>query len=172
MTDEDITLVQPTEALREAYFALLEDFRAAGEPHRKEPLSDFAAFVQERRDHARGINLSEGLVPYTTFWLVRNGSEILGTAGLRHRLTDALRDVGGHIGYAVRPSARRKGYATLLLRLVLDQARERGLDRVLVTCDKDNVASARVIQRNGGRLASEGPSAQSGTITQRYWIEL
>ena len=83
-----------------------------------------------------------------------------------------LRDFGGHIGYGVRPSERRKGYATLMLRLVLDKARAMGIERVLITCDKDNLASARVIQKNGGVLDSESYSEQAKRVTQRYWIEL
>ena len=89
---------------------------------------------------------------------------------LRPRLTEKLEDRGGHIGFAVRPSERGKGYATLMLKLVLEKAKQLGLRRVLVTCDKDNLASARVIQKNGGQLNTESISKQFGKMTQRYWI--
>ncbi len=83
-----------------------------------------------------------------------------------------MEDVGGHIGYRIRPSERRKGYGTLILALTLAEARKLGLPRVLLTCDQDNIASARVIQANGGALASEGYSPQTQTLVSRYWIEL
>ena len=77
---------------------------------------------------------------------------------------------GGHIGYSVRPSQRRKGYATEMLRLVLEEARRLGLKQVLVTCDAANEASRRTIRTNGGVL--DGAIAEAGRLTQRYWIAL
>lgn len=175
MCADDTVLVDPRENLREAYVDYMADVRAAeptdGAFTHGEVGSDFAAFVRKLEDEAKGIGLPDGYVPQSTYWLVRGG-RILGTSHLRHRLTEALRDFGGHIGYAVRPSERRKGYGTRLLALTLDKARALGLDRVLVTCDRDNIASARVIQHSGGRLDSESPSPHTGTMKQRYWIDL
>ena len=91
---------------------------------------------------------------------------------MSHWLTDALRDWGGHIRYGVRPSERNKGYGTLMLKLALDKARALGIGRVLITCGKDNIASQRVILKNGGVLDSESYSEQAGRVTQRYWIDL
>lgn len=176
MPEEQITLMEPTEELRKAYAAFLKDFRSAGEPRVAggggQAGDDFAAFVRKLRDNARGVGLAEGHVPASTYWLVRNGGEILGTANLRHELTAHLLHEDGHIGYSVRPSERRKGYATRMLAMVLAKCRARGLGRVLVTCDRDNVASARVIQKNGGVLENEVVATETGKIKQRYWIEL
>ena len=108
----------------------------------------------------------------TLFWLVRGGTAIVGTSQLRHTLTPDLEHEGGHIGYNIRPSQRRKGYGTRLLGLLLGKARGLGLQRVLLTCDTDNVASARIIEKNGGRLDSDGISGKSGKPISRYWIEL
>jgi predicted acetyltransferase len=92
---------------------------------------------------------------------------------IRHALTPCLEAHGGHIGYSIRPTEQRKGYATRMLALALEKARQIGLQRVLITCDQRNVASARVIQKNGGLLKNEMPSDQPGREwTQRYWIEL
>ena len=108
----------------------------------------------------------------TTYWLVKDNEIVLGESRLRHRLTPALENEGGHIGYAIRPRQRRKGYGTCILRLTLEKARDMGLDRVLVTCDTDNLASARIIEKNGGALAGYGISPQSGIQVSQYWIDL
>jgi len=173
--EKKLELVEPCEELREAYIECAEEFEAAEEDHihgsGMKLTDDFGQFVQTLRDCGKGIDLQKGWVPATTFWLVREG-QILGVSNLRHDLTEFLRHEGGHIGYSVRPSERGKGYATVMVKLVLEKAKELGLTRVLITCDKDNVASSRVVQKNGGELESESISKQTGKMKQRYWIRL
>ena len=89
---------------------------------------------------------------------------------IRHRLNEYLLQFGGNIGYSVRPSQRRKGYATEMLALALEECRKLGIDRALVTCDKTNIGSAKTIQKNGGVLENE--VLEGDRITQRYWIAL
>jgi len=103
------------------------------------------------------------------FW-VAEASIYLGAITLRHSLNDFLLRAGGHIGYSIRPSARRRGLATWALAEVLTEARGLGLDRVLVTCGDDNLASARTIEKNGGVL--EDVRATGLGLTRRYWIAL
>lgn len=91
-------------------------------------------------------------------------------SSIRHRLNEHLLRIGGHIGYGIRPSERNKGYATMQLALALDKAKEMGLTRVLLTCDKYNIGSAKTIINNGGILDSE--DIIDGIEIQRYWIEL
>jgi len=113
-----------------------------------------------------------GRVHADAYWIV-DGEEVVGFLQLRHRLNDFLAEVGGHVGYAVRPSRRREGHASRALGLALDRARELGLDRVLVTCDDDNVASAGVIEGQGGVLEDVRDGAAYGCgPKRRYWIEL
>jgi len=97
--------------------------------------------------------------------------KILGVVNICHRITEDMLATDGHIYYAVAPSERRKGYATQQLRLALDICREMGIGPVLVTCDRDNIASAKVIQNNGGVLEDERMSGD-GRVFQRYWITL
>jgi predicted acetyltransferase len=104
-----------------------------------------------------------GWVPCTTLWYI-DGEQYLGRLAIRHRLTPQLSEVGGHVGYDVRPSARRRGHATAMLQAALPVASGLGIDRVLVTCDAGNTASRRVIEANGGVLED-----QRG-IRLRYWI--
>jgi predicted acetyltransferase len=93
-------------------------------------------------------------VPATTLWWV-DGDDYLGRLAIRHRLTRHLLEVGGHIGYDVRPSARRRGHATAMLRAALPMARGLGIESALVTCDVDNVASRKVIEHGGGVLEDQ-----------------
>lgn len=112
-----------------------------------------------------------GRVPADTFLAVRRSDgRLVGMTNIRHTLNDYLFRFGGHIGYSVRPGERRKGYAKEILRLALNWCQELGLERVLVTCDSENKASARTIQANGGVLENRVP--EGGRLTERYWIEV
>mgnify|MGYP001452728121 CR=1 FL=1 len=104
----------------------------------------------------------------TYFALVDN--RIIGTIQIRHTLNESLINSGGHIGYGVRPSERKKGYATKMLALALNKCRELGIKNALVTCDKNNLGSARTIIKNGGILENEFIE-DTGNIVQRYWID-
>jgi len=104
-----------------------------------------------------------GFVPDTEMWWVA-GEEFLGRIVVRHRLTPALLDIGGHIGYDVRPSARRQGHATEMLRQALLVARDLGIDPALITCNVSNIGSRAVIERNGGVLEDE----RRGKL--RFWV--
>ncbi|MFI7603049.1 GNAT family N-acetyltransferase [Actinoplanes sp. NPDC049681] len=130
----------------------------------------FAAFVRKLlRESDPAVPPVPGWVHCTYWWMV-DGDEMLGAIALRHELTDSLLRSGGHIGYGVRPSARRRGLASWALAEVLAYAQGRGLDRVLITCDVDNEASRRTIERNGGAL--EDIREVEGRGVRRYWIAL
>ena len=129
-------------------------------------LAGFPAFLTRAIELANGIALRANRVPYTTYWLLDSARPI-GVSKLRHRLTPALLKSGGHIGFCVRPSERRKGYATALLNLTLEKARLKGIDLVLVTCDESNAGSRGVIEANGGY---EVGGCAKGTC--HYWIDL
>ena len=111
-------------------------------------------------------------VPSSTFFLLDvERNRLLGAANIRHYLNERLLFDGGHIGDGIRPSERRKGYATKLIGLALLECKKLGLDRVLITCDKDNIGSAKSIINNGGVLENEVVDSEGKTI-QRYWIDL
>ena len=115
---------------------------------------------------------TENLVPDSVFFLLdEDRNRLLGAVDIRHSLNDGLLQRGGHIGDGIRPSERRKGYGTEIVRLALKECKKLGIDKVLMTCDKDNTASAKTIVRNGGVLENEFINAD-GKIEQRYWITL
>ncbi len=114
---------------------------------------------------------ARGLAPDTTlFCLDKDRNRLVGAVNIRHYLTESLLLTGGHIGDGIRPSDRGKGYGTAMIALALNECRKLGIDRVLMCCDKTNIASAKTITRNGGVLENE--VADGGGIVQRYWIQL
>jgi predicted acetyltransferase len=173
-------LMAPTAHVQTSFLAAMDEFRAEGRGgpddssmigHEMQDYgagwSDPAAFeeyVRWLRDQAlEDSPRAAGWVPSTTLWWV-SGQHYLGRLAIRHRLTPRLLDLGGHIGYDVRPSARRRGHATAMLAAALPWAAKLGIDRVLVTCDEDNTGSRKVIEANGGEFED-----QRG-IKLRYWI--
>lgn len=173
-------LEPPDPRLRVSFAAAMAEFAAEG----RGAADDHSSIGHYLRDRAHAWSTDEafrvfcesiraerledtprpaGFVPDTELWLV-DDDEFLGRVGIRHRLTPGLLETGGHIGYDVRPSARRRGHATRMLRDALRVAHELGIERALVTCDVENVGSRTVIERNGGVLEDE----RSGKL--RFWV--
>lgn len=118
---------------------------------------------------ARGVDLPAGRVP-ADFLVAEVGGVPVGRVSIRHGLTPFLLEVGGHVGYAVAPEFRGRGHATEILRQSVRRLVALGVDRVLVTCDDDNEASARTIERCGGVLEDVRP-VEGGPPKRRYWID-
>jgi predicted acetyltransferase len=118
----------------------------------------------------RGVDLPAGWVP-ATFLVAEVEGQLVGRVSVRHELNADLAEFGGHIGYAVRPAFRRRAYATDILRQALGVAGSVGVQRALVTCDVDNVASAKVIERCGGALEGVSRARDGSAAERRYWIE-
>ena len=169
-----LSLEEPRESLFDAFVEMSEDYRRAGEARYQHQdgwdLPRYLEYLGQLDHWARGIDLPPNKTPQKTFWLMQDTSAIVGVSRLRLRLNDDLMNEGGNIGYDVPPSKRRQGFGTELLRLMLVKARSLGLDRVFITCNKDNVGSRKIIEANGGMLDSEGISAKYGKPLLRFWI--
>ena len=169
-------LIDPTPKLRTSFLAAMAEFHSDQEHSvpwfvanvdpaaLTDDVAAFEAYVErvlsERREPA---STRTGSVPMTTLWWVE-GDQMLGRLAIRHRLTPKLEQVGGHIGYDVRPSARRRGHATAMLAAALPMAKALGIEQALLTCDETNIGSRRVIEANGGRRVD------SFGDKRRYWL--
>lgn len=167
-------LVKPSQKYKKSFLEALKEF------HQENNLlecdfdtvkNDFSLFIKYLEEQETGINLPENLVPATTFWLIDNG-EFIGRLSIRHFLNKNLLKEGGHIGYNIRPSKRRRGYGKKILELGLLKAKEIGIKRALVTCDETNTPSKKIIEANGGVYENSELIAEGRPLKLRYWIEI
>ena len=134
----------------------------------KNDYHDFDYYLENLEIKSEG----DGKVPDSVFFLLdEDRNRLLGAVNIRHYLNEYLLREGGHIGDGIRPSERRKGYATEMIRLALSECKKLGMNKVLITCDRDNIGSAKSIINNGGILENEFVNSD-GEIEQRYWITL
>lgn len=174
---EEMILCRPDESLLAEAAAYRKEFESdlrmmygAG-CLRKEP--DMEKWLANCRAYERRETCPENLVPATQYVYVRKADgKLVGMLQLRHALNDSLLQFGGHIGYSVRPSERRKGYAKAMLHDALAEARKMGLEKVLVTCADWNAGSRNTILSNGGVLESRIYDPDDREWMERYWITL
>ena len=173
----NVRLIKLTEEYYAQLSEMIDEWKLDQEVN-KGNRSPWAIFKNDYHDFQYYLNNLEikeerdGKVPDSVYFLLDIDRNILlGAVNIRHYLNEYLLRCGGHIGDGIRPSERRKGYATEMIRLALEECRALGITRVLMVCDKANVASARSIVKNGGVLENEFADS-NGNINQRYWIEL
>lgn len=168
----DLQLVKMSEKFKPQLLDMMDEWTKTGETIipwaiRKVDYHDFDAYLKSLEESEQ----KEGYVPASTFFAYDRSRDILvGAVDIRHFLNEALLLDGGHIGDGVRPSERRKGYATAMIALALDECRKLGIEKVLMVCNKENTGSAKSIQNNGGVLENE--INVEGETVQRYWIQL
>ena len=157
MEENKFILAFPSTSDKKDWLAYIDEF------HRSNPESkpldfkigdDYENWLLAKQDEREGRNLEEGRVSSSVFFLKHEGEDrILGHISIRHSIaTDFLSTVGGHIGYGIRPSERGKGYATIGLKLALEECKKLGIQKVLLTCKSSNTASRKCIERNDGKL--------------------
>ena len=173
----NIELVKLTHEYKDQLFDMLEEWKNdIIENHTNiSPWRIWANDFHDFDDYVKSINATEELnndwVPDTTlFCLDRDRNIFVGAVSIRHYLNDKLLKTGGHIGDGIRPGERRKGYATAMIALALEECKKLGITRVLMCCDKNNIGSAKSIIKNGGVLENE--IEEDGHIEQRYWIQV
>jgi predicted acetyltransferase len=171
-------LILPTLRLRDSWLEARDEWgrgvhQPGSELHSDDEVdteAGFSAWIGRLADEGNeALPPAAGRVHADYWWIAERGT-YLGCITLRHALTDFLLRAGGHVGYAVRPSARGGGLAAWALRMTFPRARNLGIDRLLVTCDDSNAASARTIENTGGVL--EDLRWTELGLTRRYWISL
>ena len=162
------------EALREGF---MRGDQAAMKPGEIDTIeADFDAFLARLTIKTGDIVLPNGKlipkVPFDVYWLVDGDETFIGEAGVRYTLNDWLLQIGGHVGYGIRPTLQRRGYGKLILKLSLDVLRDHGIEKALVTCYDHNIGSARIIEANGGVLENLIEDPRGGGKSRRYWIDI
>ena len=173
----NVKLIKLTKEYYSQLSEMIDEWRADQEINRTNR-SPWAIFKNDYHDfdyyleHLEISDPKDGKVPDSVFFLLDTERNILlGAVNIRHALNDHLLQFGGHIGDGIRPSERGKGYATEMIRLSLYECKKLGIEKVLMVCDRSNIASAKTIIKNGGILENEIADAD-GKIHQRYWIDL
>ena len=171
MNRENCKLVELSAAIEGKFRELAAEGAAADETPYKNWDGDFEDYLSRMQVLAKGENVPDGDVPRHTYFLMC-GEKIIGRSEIRRRLNRELELQGGHIGADIRRSERKKGFGTLILELTLGKAKELGLEKVLITCDVNNFASAKTIEKCGGVFDREIIHEETGTFVSHYWIEL
>jgi predicted acetyltransferase len=176
MSREELKLIEPESGFEAEFRSMVAEYTASGETKYAEmyaeAVEDYNAYIARLKDHAKGINLPQGWVRDSTYWLVRGEGDLLGCSRLRYELNDFLRYQGGHIGFEIRPCQRGNGYGTMILDLTLEKARQAGFKKVLLLCHTGNKASARIIEKNGGKFTGIYVPDWPKKPLRRYWIKL
>lgn len=145
------------------------DLHGAALMEKKETFDEWLTMIKNNRNQ---YTVQDGWVPATTFFAIRKeDGKLIGMMDIRHELNDFLREYGGHLGMGVRPTERRKGYATQILMMALDYCRSIGLDKVMAACYEENAASRNTILKCGGELEREF-TYTDGKVVQVFWISL
>jgi predicted acetyltransferase len=165
-----LKLEAPSANLRAEFLDMAADFAAHGESRYAGASQDFEGFLRRIASEEHERVPAPGRVPGSQYWLVSDG-RLLGCSRLRYWLTPELEYEGGHVGYDIRPSARRCGFGTTLLSLTKERAAAMGIARLRITCDVDNRGSIRVIEKNAGILDAVVPSRTRGKMICQYWME-
>ena len=167
-------LVKPSSQYKDSFLEAMREFQADSERSRfgliddlniSEVENNFEKYLEKISNKEKGIGLEEGQVPASSLLLIEDGA-VVGIVSLRHKLNEKLLKMGGHIGYGHQ---KEKWVMEQILEFALLEAKKLGIDRAMVSCDDDNVGSAKIIEKNGGIL--ENKVEHEGKLKRRYWIE-
>jgi predicted acetyltransferase len=168
---EEVYLVIPSMQQEQSYNEMIAEQEKTHPGAIKNRGMDYASWLMDLEKYKNYETCPADLVPSDTFFLINKHNKIIGVITIRHYLNEQFSKVGGHIGYGVRPSERRKGYAKIMLKMALEKCRNMGMRQILITCDKDNIASSKTIIANGGIFENEFIE-DNGNVVQRYWVQI
>lgn len=173
-------LKEPTMEEKEEIEKMALEFSEANDEYPFEGVSDlkkvleksFEEFYNNLETNKHIDKIYPNFANQTTYVLIDENGHIYGMANLRHELKGKLFEIGGHVGYAIRPSERGKGYGTIQLGLLLQKMNEMGIENALITCRENNIGSKRTMEKFIGRSDTLVPSMYEGIMEYRYWIDV
>ena len=168
---EDLFLAVPDIKYQTSFENYVLRYRKIGNEHYfkkyREALGNFQNYLVNLYNYSKGIDLPPGKVAYSTFWLI-DKEEVVGVVRVRHEEVK----YGGHIGYDISPEHRKKGYGNQILKLALDKAKEIGIEEVIITCNINNIASRKIIEKNNGKLLGTIFDEEDKEYLYKYSITL
>jgi predicted acetyltransferase len=169
----EVKLVLPDESHKEKYLKMMDEWISFGGRLNPAALKNNGASYEEwlgwMKDDQNELTCPEGAVPQTLYFAFNEDDILLGAVTVRHYLNERMFIDGGYVGYGVRPSQRRKGYAKKMLALAINKVKEMGVENILITCAADNTGSMKTILANGGVFENEMFN-EYGELVKRFWI--
>lgn len=177
---EELYLKEPTMEEKEEIERMVKEFAEANDEYPFEGLGNFKKVHEESyEEFYKGLEVNKHIddinpnwANQTSYVLIDKNGHIYGAANIRHELKGKLFEIGGHVGYAIRPSERGKGYGTLQLELLLKKIDEMGIERALITCRENNIGSKKTMEKFIGEADTLVPSMYDGIMEYRYWVDV
>jgi predicted acetyltransferase len=148
---EDLILVEPDKIFQKSFENYALSYRKINDKHYfdkyKKAIENFQDYLNDLNNYSEGIDLPQGEVITSTFWLI-DKKEVVGVLRIRHQEIESA----GHIGYDISPDCRNRGYGFQILKMALEKAKKIGIEELILTCNIDNVASKKIIEKNNGKL--------------------
>lgn len=167
----DLFLVEPNKEYQKSFENYVAIYRKINDEHYfnkyKKALENFQDYLNDIYNYSKGIDLAQGEVITSTLWLI-NKKEVVGVVRIRHQEVECA----GHIGYDISPDCRNKGYGNQILKLALERAVKIGINEAVLTCNIDNVASRKVIEKNNGKLLEIIYDVEEDKYLYKYIITL
>ena len=171
----EIKLVLPNKLHKEQYLQMMDEWLTFGGRLNPAALRNNGASYEKwlgwMDDDQNELTCPKGAVPQTLYFAFNENNLLIGATTIRHFLNERMFEDGGYIGYGVRPSQRRKGYAKKILSLAINKVKQKGINKILITCASDNVGSEKTILANGGVFENEITN-EEGELVKRFWIIL
>jgi predicted acetyltransferase len=168
---DNVYLVLPSKEHEQSYINMMTEWENTGEHIYPGAIRsngmNYSDWLNKVKSYTHKETCPSHLVPSDTYFLINDNGKILGAISIRYYLNENLLSTGGHIGYGIRPTERRKGYAKAMLKMALEKCIQLDIKKALITCDKTNIASAKTILANGGILENEVVE-DNGNVVQRY----
>ncbi|MDF2882380.1 MAG: GCN5-related N-acetyltransferase [Clostridiaceae bacterium] len=168
---EDLFLTEPCKEYEVSFINYVLLYKNNKDEHYyniyKKSLESFDEYLKELHNNSKGINVPQGWVATSTFWLIHN-KEVTGVVRVRHEEVECA----GHIGCDISPNYRNKGYGTIALKLALEEAKKIGIKDAIVTCNIYNAASKNIIEKNNGKLMGTVEDQEENEKLYKYCISI